>query len=197
MEISFVSSFFESNIYLFLLIIPFLAQLGIPTGAMFFILLAGSLSGNTQVLAVYFLIVLLATIAGDILGYIIGKKFFYTNWMKKLLSSQEAERLFKRGNVFFNKRGKFSIFVTRFLITGIGPYLNYVIGLSQYKFRKFILYVVLGEILYSAELLVLGYIFKDIIGDVLGVISNLGLLVLIGFIIYEIGTKIYKSHNSR
>lgn len=197
MIVTLLTDLFENNIYVFLFIIPFLAQLGIPLGAMFFILYAGSVATGIIELNNFFFIVLIATIIGDILSYFIARKFAENILFKKILAKKKISSLNYRAKLFFDKYGQVSIFITRFIITGLGPYLNYVIGLQKYKFRKFIVFVILGEILYALELLLVGYIFKDTFEDIMNMFLDFSYLILILIGLYYVGKKIYNFEKSK
>ncbi|MDD3144584.1 MAG: VTT domain-containing protein [Candidatus Gracilibacteria bacterium] len=196
MEISSILTFFESNIYVFLLVVPFISQLGIPIGAMFFILYAGSLATNFNELVILFFISFFSTFLGDLTSYFIGRKLYNFDFFKNLLQKKIINNIYIRTEKFFHKNGGVSIFLSRFLITGVGPALNYVVGFHLFNYKKFIFYVVLGEILYSLELLILGYLFKETFGDIFNIFSNFGIGLLLIFILYQILKRLFrKKHN--
>jgi membrane-associated protein len=184
--------FFDANIYLFLLCIPFLGQLGIPLGSTFFIVYAGSMSNSISDLSVFFLFTLAAEIAGDFLGYFVGKYFHETRWMKKLLRRKNISYVYDKSEKFLKKRGAMSIFLSRFLVTFIGPYVNYVAGFQLYKFKKFTLFVILGEMVYCSELLLLGYFFKDTFEEIVDLFTSFSVLLLCGFVLYLIGKRVFR-----
>ena len=191
MEISIILTFFESNIYLFLLIVPFLAQLWVPLGAMFFILFAWALSDNLTELFILFLLVLSSTVIWDITAYFIAKKFSHLKFIKYLLNIKKVKKIYKKSEEFLEKKGESSIFLTRFLITGLGPVINYVLWLQSFDFKKFSLYIVLWEILYASELLILWYIFRDTFEEVFSIISSFWLMILLAYILYEIWKRLF------
>jgi len=191
MEISIFLTFFESNIYLFLLIIPFLAQIWIPLGAMFFILFAWALTNSFSELFLLFLIVLFSTVIWDFLSYFIARKFSNTKFFQYLLNVKKIKKLYEKSELFLEKKGESSIFLTRFLITGLGPVINYVAWFQSFKFKKFSLYIIFWEILYTTELLLLWYFFKDTFEEVFSIISNIGLMIFLAYLLYEIAKHLF------
>jgi len=66
-------SFFESYPLIFLAIIPFLGQCGIPSGSIFLLLFAGSLILTRSEMIFFFVVGLSSAVAGDMLSYWIGR----------------------------------------------------------------------------------------------------------------------------
>ena len=83
----------------------------------------------------------------------------------------------------FNRWGGMSIFWTRFLITGIAVPVNLLSGTSNFLFRRFILYDLVGKSIWIFGYGGLGYIFGsqwEVISDILSNLSGLALgLVLL------------------
>ena len=194
MEINIITTFFESNMYLFLFIVPFLSQLWLPLWAMFFILFAGSMANNLIEVLILFFIVLAWIVTWDLIAYFLGKKLFNLKFFKYLLAKKKIKNIFNKTEVFFNKNGAISIFISRFLITWIWPMLNYIAWLQSFNFKKFSLFVIMWEILYSFEFLFLWYIFRDMIDDILWLISDFGLVIFLLFILYIIGINLFKKN---
>jgi membrane protein DedA with SNARE-associated domain len=64
------------------------------------------------------------------------------------------------------------IFFSRWLVTSIGPWLNVTSGIAEYPWRRFIIWDVLGDLLWVVLNVMLGYIFSDrvqAIADVFGI----------------------------
>lgn len=196
MEISSILTFFESNIYVFLLVIPFISQLWIPIGTMFFILYAWSLANNFNELVMLFFIALFSTIIWDLTSYFIGRKIYNFDFFKCLLQKKIINNIYNKTEKFFHKNWWISIFLSRFLITWVWPALNYVVWFHLFNYKKFVFYVILWEILYSWELLILWFLFKDTFDDIFNIFSNFWIGLLLIFILYQILKKLFKKkHN--
>jgi len=88
---------------------------------------------------------------------------------------QEVEALAKRW-------GGSGIFFSRWLVTSLGPWVNVTSGIAEYPWRRFILWVVLGDVLWVGLYVTGGYIFSDrvqAIAEVLGYLT----WVILGFIV--------------
>ena len=192
MEISIITTFFESNLYLFLFVVPFLSQLWIPLWAMFFILFAGSITNSPIELFILFLIVLAWVIIWDFLSYVFGKKLFKFKFFQYLLNKDKIKKIYDKTEKIFKKKWAISIFISRFLITGIWPMLNYIAWFQSFDIKKFSLNVIMWEILYVWEFLILWYIFKDTIDEVFGIISDFGLVLFLILVLYIIWINLFK-----
>ncbi len=186
----------NTNIHIFFLIIPFFVQLWIfPVWLMFFILFAWANSKNIEELTVLFLIILLSSIAWDIWAYLIAKYFSSSKYMNKLLEKEKFKKIYKISWKYFHKRWNIIIFITRFLITWIWPYINYIVWIQWYKFKKFVKYVILWEIIYSAELLAIWYIYKETFVEYYNIIYISLLVFFILYVIYELKVHIFHKKN--
>lgn len=150
----------SSNPSLFFLIIALLSPFGIPLGATFFIIAAGSLSGTIED---YFFIVTLiffGLVVGDIAAYSTASHFEKI-FTEKLRKYEKIEKKYESGKDLFNKYGALGIFLSRFVLLGFGAPLNYISGFSKYSFGKFLAYSASGEFLYTSIYAYIGFVFKD------------------------------------
>ncbi|MDP3103121.1 MAG: VTT domain-containing protein [Candidatus Methanoperedens sp.] len=150
----------SSNLPLFFLIIALLSPFGIPLGATFIIIAAGSLSGTIED---YFFIVFLiffGLVVGDIAAYFTASHFEKV-FTEKMYRHKKIEKKYEYGKDLFNKYGVWGIFLSRFLLLGLGAPLNYISGFSKYSFRKFLAYSASGELLYVSIYTYIGFVFKD------------------------------------
>jgi membrane protein DedA with SNARE-associated domain len=124
------------------------------------------------------LIALACVVLGDIVGFGIGH-YARTPIERRFAHSDR----WAKAEDFFNRWGGMSIFLTRFLITGIAVPVNLIAGTSNIRFRKFIVYDLLGEAIWIFGYGGLGYLFGtqwEAVGNFLNNMSGLllGLLVL-------------------
>jgi membrane-associated protein len=96
----------------------------------------------------------LGTIAGDAGLYSIG--FFASHWIENRFGQTTA---WKNARALFERRGGIAIFLTRWLLTAVAFPITLIAGSSGYRFRKFFLYAVLGELTWIAIYGGLGYAF--------------------------------------
>lgn len=134
-----------------------------------------SISPSEQVPTLLYWIVLvsLAAILGNFVGYWCGKVF------GKRIMSMEDSWFFKKSYIFkaqefYEKRGGGAIVLARFLpiVRTFAPIVAGVVGM---EFRKFVLYNVIGAVVWSGSLVTLGYL----LGENVWVKENLELVIIV------------------
>lgn len=168
----------------------FIASFGAPLPIALVLLAAGAFAvlGDFNI-AVLALLSITASVAGDNLGYFVGRR-----WGSKALlwlaQSKTGQRLLsparlERSRQYFARRGGWAIFLSRFLVSALGGVINLLAGAELYPYRKFLVLDISGEALGVVIPLTLGFIFGaswDAVGDVLGSLSLLILALCIVFI---------------
>jgi membrane-associated protein len=106
----------------------------------------------------------LAAIAGDQVGYVIGRR------AGPALFKRPESRLFHKKNVdrasaYFEKNGPRTIILARF-IPVIRTFAPVVAGVGQMNYRKFVTYNVIGGVLWGAGVTVAGYVLGESIPDI-------------------------------
>jgi len=171
-----IYSLFEHYGIWVLLVVAFSAQLGLPLGSSFFLMWYGSTLEETQSLYIAVIVTACAAILGDMTSFVLGRHFSVQldhaeeryAWLKVKLNQSQS---------LFESYGVWLIWTTRFLVTGLGPIVNYLLGSRRYPTSTFIRWVVLGEIIFAAEMLYFGYRFKDTWEDLLAIIADAGWLI--------------------
>jgi membrane-associated protein len=102
----------------------------------------------------------LAAIAGDQVGYFIGNKFGPT------LFDRPQSRLFNPANVakaeaFFAKHGSKTIVLARF-VPIVRTFVPTVAGVSNMHYRTFVVFNIIGGVLWGAGITTLGYFLGEI-----------------------------------
>jgi membrane-associated protein len=106
------------------------------------------------------LLISVAAIAGDQVGYLFGKRVGPT------LFRRPDARLFKQGNLtkargFFDRYGARSIVLARF-VPVVRTFTPIVAGASHMHYRTFLIYNVIGGILWGSGVTVLGFLLGQI-----------------------------------
>jgi membrane-associated protein len=157
----------------------FLGGLGIPVPATFIVIASGAFIRQSMLDAYSTpLLGYLGTIAGDSLLYGVG--FFASAHIKARFGQSAA---WKSAHALFERRGGITIFLTRWLLTAIALPITLIAGSSGYRFRKFFIFDVLGELIWVLLYGGLGYAFGsqwELISDFITNFSGfiLGALVL-------------------
>lgn len=82
----------------------------------------------------------------------------------------------------FRRRAAWTIFITRFLLVGLGGPINLVAGLEQYPYPRFLLWDICGQILGVIIPIGLGYVFAqswEEVASIFGAVSSLLLALLV------------------
>ena len=178
-----------ANFYFVLILVALIAPFGAPVGATFFIISAGSLSGTLTDYVFFVALIFLGLVTGDIAAYTTASHFEkifteklckYDFYVKKCESSKN----------FFNNYGTLSVFLSRFVVLGLGAPVNYIAGFSKYSLKRFFISAASGEFLYAVIYTYIGFAFKDSwvsIFDVIVEFSFTGILFLAAlFALYQL-----------
>lgn len=172
----FINTLFENYGLWILIIVVFLAQLGIPLGSSFFLMWYGSTLETSTALLMTVPVTTAAAVLGDMSAYSIGRQF-----SQQLIKAEDKydwlARKTKHSRKLIENHGKWIVCTTRFIITGMGPIISYLLGGKKYPAKTFLLWVIIGETLFCLELLYFGYRFKETWEDLLNFISDMGWLV--------------------
>lgn len=161
---------------------------------------AGLLSATTDYVAPIWVLLItipLAAIAGDQVGYAIGRKF------GPPLFERPDSRFFKREYVdksaaFFEKHGPKTVVLARF-VPIVRTFVPVMAGTSRMHYRTFVTYNVIGGLLWGAGVTALGYF----LGGITFVKNNIEpILLLIVFIsvlpiIFELGLATKRRRSSK
>lgn len=177
-------------------LIVFIGALGAPFPGTLIVVAAGAFS-RQDILAWHTtgLIALACVVFGDSLSYALG---FYAR--EAVLTRFQGSPNWIQAEASFNRWGGMSVFLTRFLITGIAVPVNLIAGTSKFAFRRFFFYDLTGEAIWIFGYGGLGYLFGtqwEVVSELLGNISGLlfGLIILAAGI--WLGTKWWKAIDKR
>jgi membrane protein DedA with SNARE-associated domain len=159
-----------------------IAAVGAPLPVNLMLVAAGSFVEQGEMKL--WLVVIVATTAavlGDQIGYCLAR------WGGRRLVARISRKIggedkIRKVETLAKRWGGPGIFFSRWLVTSLGPWLNVTSGIADYPWRRFILWVVLGDMLWVVLYVTLGYIFSDrvqAIAEVLGYFA----WVFFGFIV--------------
>ncbi|MFJ7738200.1 VTT domain-containing protein [Lysinibacillus sp. NPDC097287] len=104
---------------------------------------------------------LAAAILGDTVNYEIGKKVGTSIPPKSFLGRVVNQERMDAAQRFFNKHGGKTIVIARFM-PFIRTFIPFIAGASRMKYRYFIMYNILGAVLWVFSCTLLGYFFGNI-----------------------------------
>jgi len=156
-----------------LLVVTFLSCLALPVPSSLLMLAsggfaaAGDLTLWSVMLAAY-----AGAIAGDNTGYWIAHRFDlrFSHWLDR---NKRRARLRKRAADYMEAYGGISVFFSRWLVAPLGPYVNYVAGLTGFAWPRFALWSAAGELVWVCSYVGLGYLFADNIAAISSLLGNL------------------------
>ena len=167
-------------------------SVGIPVPGTFLLIAAGSFIEQGE-MNLWWVILLasIGAILGDQIGYGIGHwggrrlVLKASGWFGGVDRLHDAEALTK-------KWGGFSIFLSRWFITPLGPCLNLTSGITTYSYSHFLFWDIEGEVLWVFLYVTVGRMFSDRIEALTEMLGNLvwvpvGLLaaILFGWLLFK------------
>ncbi len=176
------------------------AAVGLPLPASLLLLAAGAFAGGGQ-LSLPLLLVggVVAACLGDNLGYLLGARGGVEvagRWGPRLGLGPDALR---QAEASLERWGGVAIILTRFLITPLGPVVNIVSGTARYPYRRFLLYDLIGELIWVVLYLGLGYLFGanwELLVDLLSNATQaLTLLVVVGILVFLLVRVLRQRHH--
>ena len=165
--------------------VTFLSCLAVPIPSSLLMLASGGFAATGDlVLSAVLGAAFCGAVLGDNTGYWIARGLGdrLHNWLE---NNSKRAVLHAKAQVYMAKRGGVSIFFSCWLFAPLGPYVNYISGLTRFRWFHFAAWGVAGEFVWVGAYVGLGYLFADDItalASLLGNISGLlvGLLAVIG-----------------
>jgi membrane-associated protein len=122
-----------------------------------------------------------AAVLGDQIAYGLsrwgGRRF-----VKRFSRRIGAEAKIKQAEILTNRWSGAGIFLSRWLVTALGPWVNVASGMSVYPWRRFLLWDVLGEVLWVVIYVGIGYAFSNRVQAIAEILGNLT-WVVVGLIV--------------
>lgn len=169
-----------------------IASVGVPFPVTFTLVAAGSFARQGEMSLLPVIVAgSLAAILGDQIGYGLSR------WGGRALIVRISHRMggehkIKKAEALSKKWGGPGIFFSRWLITELGPWLNVTSGIAGYPWRHFIIWDVLGEVLWVVLYVMLGYIFSDRVQFISEILGNLAWAILALIVAIILGWKLFR-----
>jgi len=185
--------FFVGHAYAILFLWVLVEQLGLPAPSIPLLLTAGTLSathrmvGGSAVLAV-----LAACLISDTVWFALGKKFGSRVVRVLCRMSLESTTCVARTEGYFTRRGPVTLLFAKF-VPGLSTVAAPIAGQTGMRYARFLLYDLMGSLLWSITFLSAGYFFGDVASRSQGVFAFLsqfaavvfGLMVA-GFLVWRV-----------
>ncbi|MGE0232848.1 MAG: DedA family protein [Flavobacteriaceae bacterium] len=172
-------------------IVSFLSCLAVPLPASLVFMAAGTYAatGELSVGGVW-LAGLLGAVLGDNTGYLLARAAGNIGPVARFLARRDAAMA--RAREYQDRHGRTGIFLSRWLVSPLGPAVNAVAGLGNYPWPRFFAYELAGEIVWVTIYGALGYFFSasaqavaDIAGTAVLLILSIAAAVWLGRILWR------------
>lgn len=133
----------------------FLGGVGVPLPGTLIVIASGAFI-RQELLHLYMtpLLGYAGTVLGDILLYAVG--YFASGWIEARYGNTA---LWKNARALFERRGGAAVYLTRWLLTAVALPVTLIAGSSGYRFPKYLVLILLGELTWFALYGGLGYAF--------------------------------------
>jgi membrane protein DedA with SNARE-associated domain len=169
-----------------------IAAVGMPFPVSLMLVAAGSFAEQGEMRLVPVIIVASgAAILGDQIGYGLAR------WGGRRLINRVVRRIggaekIKKAEAMSKRWGGAGVFFSRWLVTELGPWLNVTSGVAGYSWRRFVLWDVLGEVLWVTLYVMLGYIFSNRVQYIAEILGNLAWVILGLILALILGWKVLR-----
>ena len=165
---------------------------GVPLPNTLMLLLVGSFVAQGE-LTLWEVLVAgsVGAILGDQIGYCIGR------WGGRGLVHRITDRVggtaqMKRSEAYMERWGGYGIFFSRWLVSPLGTWINLSSGISAYPWRRFVIWVVLGEVLWVCLCVALGWLFSDRVEYLADLMGSLTWFIAGAVLAIFLGWKLFR-----
>jgi membrane-associated protein len=130
-------------------------------------------------------------IAGDQIGYFLGL-WGGRKLVQRIATRMRGQDMVSRAELFVQRRGGIAIFLSRWLVTPLGPWLNLTSGATRYRWSRFLLWDVTGEVLWVLIYVSLGRIFSDRVTALSDLTGNLTWIIIGMIATIILGWKLFQ-----
>lgn len=173
-------------------IATFLSCLALPMPASLIMLGGGAFAASgdlvlwTSALSAY-----VGAVAGDHAGYLVGRRGG-TGFVDRLKTRVDIGDTVAKAAEILGKRGVSAVFLTRWLFSPLGPYVNFISGAAGLKLRVFIIGSLTGEAVWVLLYVGLGYGFAahineiaEVASDLAGILAGGAMTALLGWALFR------------
>lgn len=177
--------------------VTFLSCLAIPVPSSLVMLAAGGFAASGDLALGWVACAAFAgAVMGDNGGYWIAR-FSGTRLSDWLAANPKRAGLYDKSEAFMNKWGGSSVFFSCWLVAPLGPYVNYVSGLTRFTWIRFAMWGALGEIVWVTIYVGLGYSFADQITALSTLLGNVSGLIVALFAVGILGWWLIKASRAK
>lgn len=180
-----------------LFVVTFLSCLAVPIPSSLLMLASGGFAAAGDLaLSVVAVAAYSGAVIGDNLGYWIARGLGdrLSDW---LTAHPKRAAIRNRSEVFMEKWGGSSVFFSCWLVAPLGPYINYVSGLSRFSWPRFALWGAAGEVFWVGIYVGLGYMFADNMTQISSLLGNISGFLAAAVVAIGLGAWLVHSSKAR
>lgn len=170
----------------------FLSCLAVPLPSSVMMMAAGAFAASGDLgLASAALAALAGAVLGDQLGYALGRLGFRQaeGWLRH---SPARAAVLDRARTEVQRHGMLTVFLSRWLVSALGPYVNLIAGGAGLRWRAFTAAAVAGEAVWVTIYLGLGWAAGGQLAAVAGLMGNASGLVASGAVTLGLGWLLWR-----
>jgi membrane-associated protein len=152
-------------------------------------------SRDQMSLAAVITIGILAAIAGESIGYWLGRRYGM-RLVRRLPLVQRLEGILDRSRDYFRRHGGKTVAIGRYA-TAAGAFIPFTAGIAHMPYRRFLLFDVPAIVVWAVGISVFGYVFGRNLAFVDRVISRFGYVVLGLVVVFFLGRFLWTRRRGR
>lgn len=168
------------------------ASIGVPLPMSLLLIAAGSFADHGEMNgSAVIAVATTGAVLGDQIGYGLGR------WGDRKLAARVSRWLGSEDRLVEaeargRKWGGLGIFLTRWLITPLGPFVNFASGFARYPWLRFVIWDVLGEALWVALYVGAGEIFAHRVQELDRFLGQISWALLAVIVAGALGWKLFR-----
>ncbi|MEQ6885245.1 DedA family protein [Salicola sp. Rm-C-2C1-2] len=184
-----------------LFIVTFLSCLAMPVPASLMMLTGGAFAASGDMsLVTASLSAYGGALAGDQAGYLVGQSC--AGWLERWAHARRSRAmLLARARASVDRWGGVGVFLSRWLVSPLGPYVNFAGGAGRMPWARFSIWSAAGEMVWVALYVGLGYLFAgsltavaEFAADLSGLVAGAVVAVGLGFWLRMMQKRHRRSH---
>jgi membrane-associated protein len=152
-------------------------------------------SQDQMSLAAVITIGILAAIAGESIGYWLGRRYGM-RLVRRLPLVRRLEGILDRSRDYFRRHGGKTVAIGRYA-TAAGAFIPFTAGIAHMPYRRFLLFDVPAIVVWAVGISVFGYVFGRNLAFVDRVISRFGYVVLGLVVVFFLGRFLWRRQRGR
>jgi len=176
---------------LFLILV--IASAGMPFPVTLLLIAAGSFVAQGELkLTPVLLLASAGAVVGDQIGYCVGR-YGGRRLVRRITGKFGGAEMIHRAEGVTERWGGWGVFLSRWLATPLGPWMNLTSGITAYPWPRFFIWDVLGEVLWVVLYVLLGKFFNDRVTELADLLGNLTWVIIGVVATIILGWKLFQT----